>query len=56
MFDCGMGCEFVGAVGFCDFATAFPVVDDKGGPPPRDGSFALGAALIGGCVVIIVDS
>ena len=38
VFDCGVSCEFVGAVGFCDFATAFPVVDQEGVPPPYGGS------------------
>ena len=42
VFDGGVCREFVGAVGFCDFATALPVIDDQGGvppgvPPPRDG-------------------
>ena len=29
MFDGGVGCEFVDAAGFCDFAAAFPVVDKE---------------------------
>ena len=31
VFDGGVVGEFVGAVGFCDFAAAFPVVDYEGG-------------------------
>ena len=31
VFDGGVCGEFVGAVGFCDFAAALPVVDGQGG-------------------------
>ena len=31
VFDGGVCCEFVGAVGFCDFAAALPVIDGQGG-------------------------
>ena len=37
VFDGGVCGEFVGAVGFCDFAAALPVVDGQGVPPPNDG-------------------